>query len=332
LDEVILRDLRENYGLQPTEIAPVDGGWMNKKWKIKTPEGVFLVKQFSRERFNERQLGQIEDALTRQMILYGAGVPCPRIFPCGGRPIRRTADGTVYMVMDFAPGYTVTPETVTETQLCSLGEAAARMHDAFAHLPTEGIRRYPENGAALLDQLQRTHSARREALHDGSPDAYRRAIMTQEAILRTLSAEYPDALPRAIAHEDFSPDNMLFTESGISAILDFDRNQYSYPLHDIGRVLLSLCLHHGTLCGERIDAFCRGYAEHRPLSAEDLADALRITWCIETIWWIREDFFTGGKAKIIRFRDEILWVGEHWHELREAVSGEKTKEIRHIFG
>lgn len=319
MTEEHLQDLSETYGLRPQKITLVSGGWLNKKWKINTPAGVFIVKQYSRERFSERQIAQIDDALARQMILCEKGIPCPRILPAAGRAIRY-ADGLLpYMVMDFAEGYAVTPASVTQSQLYSLGEAAARMHRAFAHLPTAGIRRYPENGADLMERLTTNYSTRRAELSTDSHEAYRQAIASQEAILRALSAEYIDSLPRAIAHEDFTPDNMLFTDCALSAILDFDRNQYSYPLHDVGRTLLSLALHNGELRRDYIDAFRRGYAAHLPLSADDLADALRITWCIETFWWIREDFFTGGNEKVCRFRDEILWIGAHFSELRALV-------------
>ena len=58
---------------------------------------------------------------------------------------------------------------------------------------------------------------------------------------------------------------------------------------------------------------------HLPLAAADLADALRITWCIEAPWWIREEIRTGGSPKVRRFLDEILWVGKNWDALDALV-------------
>ena len=54
-----------------------------------------------------------------------------------------------------------------------------------------------------------------------------------------------------IGHEDFTPDNMLFFGNEVSAILDFDRSQYGYRLHDVGRAILSFALKDGELDREK---------------------------------------------------------------------------------
>ena len=112
MDSRIISDLKERYGITPLQITPVTGGWLNPKWKISTADGDLLVKQYSAERFSRAQLERIEIALQRQVILEKDGVPCPRLLQFENRVIRWANDKTAYMVMDFCPGKTETPDTI----------------------------------------------------------------------------------------------------------------------------------------------------------------------------------------------------------------------------
>lgn len=317
MDTAIRNDLRTVFGLTVREETPVDGGWLNRKWKIRTEDGLYLVKQFSRERFRPHALAQIEDALVRQMTVREAGVPCPAIRTADGRPMRFLEDGTVYMVMTFCPGHMETPETVTAEAMRSLGETCGRMHRAFGGIPVENVKGYPIDGERLLAELAENCRARSDEAQSGTSAAYRAAAEAMKPVLDTLSAGFFGRLAKGIAHEDFSPDNMLFDGGRVSAVLDFDRNCYSFLLHDVGRALMSLAWNNGTLDLRKVRAFADGYAVHMPWSEHDLADALRITWCIESVWWIQAQFFGGCSPKVARFRDEILWLTEHWNELGE---------------
>ena len=102
------------------------------------------------------------------------------------------------------------------------------------------------------------------------------------SILESLDPAFFDRLPMGLSHEDFTPDNMLFDDNGVAAILDFDRNQYGYLWHDVGRALLSFTLEEGGLAMEKARAFLEGYAQAK--EAPGLADALRLVWCLEFPW------------------------------------------------
>jgi len=316
MDSVIFEDLRNTFGLEVTGMTAVDGGWLNRKWRVRTQRGDVLVKQFSRTRFGERQLGQIEEALVRQGIAKEAGVPCPAILLTpDGRPMRFLRDGTVYMVMAFCEGHMETPETVTEPQMHSLGETCGKIHRTFSQLPVTGVKGYPIDGARLIDGLRENYAARRS---DPVPsEEYRNAVCAQAPILDALFTGFFDRLPKGIAHEDFSPDNILFGARAVSAVLDFDRSCYSFRYHDVGRALMSLAWDRASGKPDltKIRTFIDGYSVHMPLSTEDLPDILRITWCIEAPWWIRPEFFGECSPKVARFRDELLWLTEHWFEL-----------------
>ncbi len=319
MDAVIREDLRKSFGLEIMLLAEVSGGWMNRKWKITTEDGDFLVKQFSRNRFGERQLRQIEDALFRQIAVREDGVPCPAILTADGRPMRflDDADETVYMVMSFCEGHAESSDTVTDEQMHSLGETCGKMHRFFRRFPFDGVKGYPIDGVQWMDGLWENFRARR---NDFSPSPeYHHTVAVQEKILDALSPAIFERLPKGIAHEDFSPDNILFDAHRVTAVLDFDRCSYSFLYHDAGRALMSLAWNHGSIDIAKIHAFVDGYAAYMPLTMADVPDLLRITWCIETPWWIRPEFFADCSPKVARFPDEILWLTEHWFDLNNLI-------------
>lgn len=310
-------DMKAAFGIDCGVCTPVEDGWLNKKWKVETAAGVLLVKQYSSKRFSITGLEAIDRALGWQIELADRGVKCPRLYRKDGHILRTPEDGVSYMVMDFCEGEIGSAETITLTQLGSLGEACGKMKREFAALSPEGARDYPIDGAAVIAGLREYHDKHVAQLSPAEPEAYRRMLALQEPILASLTAEWLDGLAKSLTHEDFSPDNMLFDESGVTAILDFDRTRYGFVLHDVGRALLSLALIDGVLDAARIRAFAEGYRAYMPFGAQELADALRIAWCVEAPWWIHPAMWREPKEKIARFRDELCWLTENFARLDE---------------
>lgn len=316
MDASIIADLHAAYGLTVTAAEPVAGGWMNEKWRISTTAGDWLVKSFSRARFKrQEQFDAIEAALVRQMALHAAGIPCPEIRRCGGRPLRWLADGSVYMVMRFCPGRMADADTITARQLHSLGAVRGQMQREFDRLPLVGAKGYPLCPDELLAALDACFADREAELTADSPADYAALVRAQRPILATLSPAWLAAQPMGLAHEDFSPDNMLFDAGGVTAILDFDRSQYWFLWHDLGRALLSFALRGDKLDPVLTAAFLDGYAGYRRLTARDLADALRVTWLTEAPWWINRGSHGAASPKVRRFYRELRWLSEHWPAL-----------------
>ena len=315
MQDGIIADLKDTYGITCNQITPVLGGWLNRKWKVSTDTGDLLVKQFSSKRCSQEKLMLIESALQRQIILEENGVPCPAIRPCQGRAIRLMNHDTAYMVMDFCRGKIEEPSTITLAQMRSLGSACALMHQAFSRIPALLVEGYPIDNRQVIDSLWMNFHTRARECSKSTPVEYQKAVFALEPILRQLTSSFLDMLPQGIAHEDFAADNILFDADGVSAIIDFDRNHYSYIWHDIGRAVLSFALKDDRLDIGKIGAFLEGYTQHSELTLSDIADALRLSWCMEVPWWIRPKFFGDNREKVVRFKDEILWLTEHWFEL-----------------
>ena len=315
MDDKIIADLIKSYGITFNQITSVSGGLLNQKWRVSTDQGELLVKQYSTKRFRRESIELIESRLQRQIILEKNGVPCPFLWQCKNRVIRWLNDKTAYMVMDFRPGRTETPDTISITQMRCLGSTCAFMHRAFSQLSADSAKSLPVFGGYTIDLLWENFNSR---MTKCSPDAqveYRSALLAQEPILKELSAEFFDKFPKGFAHEDFHSGNILFHEDCVSAVVDFDRNCYSYIWHDIGRAILSFALEGNIMNIEKVCAFLEGYSQHSTLTLLDIADALRLSWCIEIPWWIQPEFFGECDKIPKRFRDEMLWLTEHWFEL-----------------
>lgn len=283
MEETLRESLLREYGLRAEEAQPVSGGWLNEKWKITVGHETWLVKRFSAHRYDALKLQRLERALSRQAVLFALGVPCPRILLCQNRPLCFLPDGTAYMVMAFLPGRTLPPERVTEEQMASLGEACGRIHRAFDHLEPRAYREeeavWRANPPVAL--LRRHFAARAAEKMDGAPPAYRQAVRAQLPLLEQDLEGLFSGVPCGMAHEDFTSDNVLFLPGRVSAVVDFDRNQFGCRWHDVGRALLSFALEGENLSKEKVRAFCAGYARYVPFSLADAARALRIAWCIE---------------------------------------------------
>ena len=299
MDKRIRNDLQESYGIRCRSFSRINGGFLNELWRVQTDCGEVLVKIFSPKRFSEKKLADIERALLMQQKLHAQGVCCPRVH---APALRRLDAQTAYAVTDYCTGRNETPETISASQLRSLGAEIARMHAAFDKLPCAGEKGYPVDCAALSEGLS-SHMA---AYGD---DMLRRiaASWTAEAISRQ---------PMALRHEDMTQDNVLFDDAGVTAIIDFDRACYHFALHDIGRAVLSFARTENGLRYDNVRAFWQGYHEILPLEQGAIVQALRVTWLSEAMWWIgpQAERLTG---KALRFREDLLWLTEHYFTLEK---------------
>ncbi len=300
----IFADIRAAFGFDIYDSAPVLGGWLNEKRKIVTDVGVYLVKQFSEKRYGKGKMTFLEAALQCACRAYAAGVPSPKMLSTDGHVIHTTKEGYSYTVMTFCEGEQKSHETITLAGMQSLGAALGQLHTVYAGLKMCGVHQ-GSTGQKVYDML-RTHT---EWLY-AEPE-YANLLPFIEKRIAEVTPQLLDALPRQICHEDFSADNLLFSEDRLSAILDFDRTQYSFPLHDVGRALMSFAFDEERLRPEYIRAFCQGYAVHRSLTEVDVVWALRLVFCMEMSWWFLPGYGSSASPKVQRFFREVCYLAKY---------------------
>ncbi len=317
MEQKLLADIYKRFALVPISITPVSGGWLNQKWKFETEKGTFLVKQYSKIRYSNSQLVEMEHAIQREMVLAGQGIKCPQYLNENGLAVLYLQDGTAYSMMEFCSGKNETAQTVSMAQMKDLGRTLAQIHRGFSDISVEGVKGYPLDD--LYTVLWDNFTKKTTAFTEQDEPSYQEAVRIQEPILHQLTPSFFDAMPKGICHEDFAPDNLLFDENGVSAVVDFDRNQYSYLWHDIGRVLLSFSRNENELDIDKIEAFRSGYSEFLPLTMQNVVDAFKITWCIEVLWWIQPGCFIMDTCKATMYRDEMIWLTKNWMNLENLL-------------
>lgn len=315
MDELFL-DLEKTYGIVPLGIEAIDGGWLNRLWRVRSDRGVWIVKLYSPARYSTAKLDALEPALAQQHRLHKAGFVCPEALSSAGKFVRRVNEQIAYTVHSFCTGEKLRAETITPVQMESLGDTCARMHVFLAEASPAGTP--PDPMAEMNAHLEKCR------LERGAPEAFHTAVRESLAAADVLDSKLFDRVQSQLSHEDFAPDNLLFSPQGVSAVIDFDRCHLFFPLHDVGRALLSFALSNNVLRINMVRAFQSGYARHRPLSAADIADALRVTWCTEVPWWVLPECFQSFHGKATRYRDEILWLGPQLHTLEAILSDLKS--------
>lgn len=316
MNRLIINDLKKNYHIDVVSSSSISGGWLNLKWKVQTNKGLLLVKQFDPKRYPKEKLRKVEHALQWQLSIYNQGVKCPLIYTWNGQVIRMLQDNIAYMVMEFCMGEEKNYKTITAAEMYSLGRACGQMHRSFRMIPVNTMDARMEH---LLKKLCNKYENCISNRCKSDSVKYIQTLKKQKTILDTLTEEFFRLQPRAIAHQDFAADNILFYKGAVSAIIDFVRSSYSYILQDIGRALLSFTVKDDNINIEFIDAFHNGYTEYLTLSYEMMVNALKISWCFETPWWIQPEWFAQEEGKPTRFRDEIVFVTNHWFELEEII-------------
>ncbi|TYP74709.1 phosphotransferase [Paenibacillus methanolicus] len=318
LDDLLRACLR-GWGWRVREAVPIKRGWMNLKWRIVTDEGDFLLKQYNRERYKLYDPEALSFAFEQQTRLHDAGLPCPRPLAHQDRVMLDSERGERFMVMPFCPGRLVPPGGASADQMYGLGRAAGLMH----RLLNDGTNRKMAAGPQFRPPSREERLAHWDAVRGQAVAAGREELLddidTQRRATETIALTAFESLQTGWAHRDLWADNLLFDDSRVSAILDFDRLKYDYPALDIARAVLSLAL------GESLDAtlaeaFVMGYREERALAAGELSRALQMLWYLESPWWITAEGSECGLPPE-RFAYEMNWLANNLGELRELVGG-----------
>lgn len=150
-------------------------------------------------------------------------------------------------VWQWMPGHVVTiPNT---EQNADVGDALGRIHAVFARLPESTgpapqadnwLRRDPASRETMIDQLldiiaerTRTGIADTFDLRAQQTLAERRAMLAR---ITELLTELPSGLTTQVLHGDYSPVNLLFTDNGLTAVVDFRPPDPFLVSYDLGRI------------------------------------------------------------------------------------------------
>ncbi|MGM0834575.1 MAG: phosphotransferase [Bacillota bacterium] len=322
IHEEILEDILETclrvYGMRVLETAPIYRGWLNLKWRVRTEQGNYLIKQFNKERFRKYSNEELHFAYTQQERLFHHKVPCPKLFPIDGQFLLESGKGERFMVMEFCTGSISQPGTATELQMYQLGKATGRMYRVLndGSIPKKKKREFI--APVVEDRINYWQTVIKK-VQSKEKQSILSIIRRQIEVTKSIKLEDFNLHDTGWAHRDLFMDNILFQENEVSAILDFDRLKYDYPQLDVARAVISGCLSNNSLNVSAAAAFLEGYKEEREVDRGFLAKALSLLWYMESTWWIEADM-DEFKGPPVRFGAEMVWLGENLPDLKNMLN------------
>lgn len=263
-------------------------GMMNRNWRVDTPTGTFALKQIIDV--------PVPKALRSMEVLTGlAAVGLP---VCAPRPTRTgdliaEVDGSAYGLCPWAAGSHRPGSDLTERQAHELGVLLGRTHQALASLATglPAVTVIPRSKVAAPEATA-TEADRFLRLIADLPDqdtfdqAASRTLLRRKQLLGLHTGHRPhDERPRGPTgwtHGDFQPLNILWSGTGVTAILDWDRLAVRPYTEEVVRTAqVQFTTQDGRLDLARVAAFTGGYRSVVPIKDADLADA------VDRLWWKR---------------------------------------------
>jgi aminoglycoside phosphotransferase (APT) family kinase protein len=180
------------------------------------------------------RVGESDRALEFRVLraAAGAGVPVPRVHWCCDDP---SVLGSPFFLMERVAGETLPRRLLREARYAAaraalpaqLGAQLARIHALdLAHPDLAGLARPPAGRSPARAEVERTAQGLRELAVEPHP--------VLDLAERWLLERAPEPPRIALVHGDYRIGNVVFDESGLRAILDWELAHVGDPLEDLG--------------------------------------------------------------------------------------------------
>lgn len=237
-----LQDIANQYGLEIMDCSPVEGGYSNSNYKLKTRQGTFILTLFAEKSAQDvRQLLVLQDWLLRRRFPADeviAALSGQKILEISGRPLilKKWINGIVVENLDAA-------------LLRQTGRALAQLHQI-----------------SPPDYLPRTHlfgiTSFPDALGRGIDPKYETWLAAQ---MKYLQQGLSYDLPKGLIHGDLFGDNILFDRGKLKAIIDFEYACFYPFIFDLALAAVANCAVDEKINKVKLRALIEGYEEVRHL-------------------------------------------------------------------
>ena len=312
----ICSTLKGSLDIEVKSSVQIHRGWMNLKWIVETNKGKLFIKQFNKTRFSTNKMMMIKERLKIHDLLSKNGVLCPQIIAYKGDLVIKSEQGEEFIITDAKEGSVLDYGKINENQIRHLGECIGQMHfvlnEKLNETPNEMVGPGWQLGSRedLLKEWQEIYDNH----NDCSNPEVKHQLMRQKEIFESMDLDEFADCRKGWSHSDLWSHNIHFTDDKVSGLLDFDRVQYSYPETDIARALLSLALNEGEMDSHLVDEFINGYSKYYSITRNDIRRAIKLMWCEESFWWIREPAFNCSSPPERKLK-EMIWIMDQWEVL-----------------
>ena len=245
----------------PLAFKGIAEGVENSNFLLETEAGQFILTVYEK-RVREDELPFFL-GLTRWLAQHDYPSATPMIDKAG-EALKRVR-GKPCAIFSFLPGLAVRRPTAAHCR--EAGEGLARLH-----LAGEGfsMSRANDLGQAAWAPMFDALKPAAEALKPGLSKVI-------DGDLQRLAAAWPADLPGGAIHADYFPDNVLFENGAVSAVIDFYFGCDGAFAYDLAIALSAWGFDaEGRAQPQALAAFQRGYEAVRPLSAVERAALPRL--------------------------------------------------------
>ncbi|HEX2592279.1 MAG TPA: homoserine kinase [Rhizomicrobium sp.] len=241
---------------KPRSFKGIAEGVENSNYFLQTDKDAYFLTLYEK-RVREEDLPFFLGLMDH---LAAKGIPCP--VPVHDRKdrLRTTLNGRPAALLTFVQG--VSLKKPEPAHCAAVGRALAAMHEAGKDFE---IRR--ENALNIEGWRELEDSTR-----DGADTVESGLAHLISSTLAQLSREWPDGLPSGVVHTDLFPDNVLFMDGKVSALIDFYFACNDSFAYDLAVMLNSWCFEtDGSYNVTKSRALIAAYEQKRQLTAGEIS-------------------------------------------------------------
>ena len=251
MEEQVLQKILSLYGIETTRILPMQTGYRNQNYPVKTTNETLNLIIYKSE---PGILMRIKNANQTAGYLADRGMPARR---CHDERIAvlKSGNQTKYAsIYQYLPGATIAWEAYTMEHLKALGGAMSTMHEQLLTAPIAHLPMVHEEYAGILKlmDIYFTDQGVITAMQNKLGYTMNTKYSPRYKLLLKLCSFIPGQQP---LHMDFVRGNILFIAKTISGILDFEKAAYGHPIFDVARTLAFLLVD----CKYKDEAHIRKY-------------------------------------------------------------------------
>lgn len=248
--------------------------------------------------------------------LASRGIDCPRVLPDRKGGTVGLLCGRPAAIITFLEGRDITVAEATPAHCASLGTVLARMHVAAL----DGFSGRRDNALGL--DGWRMLAEKTQARADSIAPGLAQDIADEIAF---LARAWPRDLPQGAVHADLFPDNVFFTGTQVSGVIDFYFSCTDYFAYDLAIVMNAWCfdINH-TMADIRMRAMIDAYQSVRPLSTDEHA-ALPVLLrgaALRFLLTRLHDWVFHPPGALVTPKDPLEYLKKlHWHRGHDVWEG-----------
>lgn len=254
LSDVELLETLSHFSIAPVRYTEgITKDTENSHYFVETSSDRYVLTIFE-QRINVENIPFVLEVLHK---LGEANIICPNVIAAKSGQKRHTlANGKICILQTFMDGEDVlVPSSI---QCYAAGKTLANIHNVSPSIGLSGIQN-------LLDipSLNTLYDEMNAMTCDSHYDSVKKLIFDE--LKHQEKTDFKD-LPYGLIHGEYFKDNVLFTETFVSGVIDFWFSSDGTYIYDLAVALNAWGFKNGVYCEESFDAFLQGYTDRRTLN------------------------------------------------------------------